>query len=98
MSDVVQRAIARVAQREDLSRGEMVDVIGYIMDGDATPAQIGGLLAALRTKGETVDELVGAAHAMRRRAVRLECPHVERSVDTCGTGVRYGHLGVRGLR
>ncbi len=86
MTDVVQRAIARAVSREDLSRGEMADVIGHIMDGAATPAQIGGLLAALRTKGETVDELVGAASAMRSRALVLECPRVEHSIDTCGTG------------
>ncbi len=86
MTNVLQRAIARVVRSEDLSRGEMVDVFGAIMDGDATPAQIGGLLAALRTKGETVDEIVGAASAMRSRALRLECPRVEHSIDTCGTG------------
>ena len=50
---------------QDLTRAEMAEVIGQIMDGEATPAQIGGFLIALRTKGETVDELVGAARAMR---------------------------------
>ena len=49
----------------DLSADEMAAVVGEIMDGEATPAQIGALLAALRMKGETVDEIVGAARAMR---------------------------------
>ncbi len=61
-------------------------VIGQIMDGAATPAQIGGLLVALRAKGETVDEIVGAASAMRLRALPLDIPRREHSIDTCGTG------------
>jgi anthranilate phosphoribosyltransferase len=82
----IVRAIARVVERGDLSRAEMTEVIGQIMDGNATPSQIGGLLIALRLKGETVDELVGAATAMRERAAPLACPDLERSIDTCGTG------------
>jgi len=84
--NVVQRAIAKAVNREDLSRGETADAFAHIMDGAATPAQIGGLLTALRAKGETVDELVGAASAMRTRALSINCPRVEHSVDTCGTG------------
>jgi anthranilate phosphoribosyltransferase len=61
-------------------------VFGRIMDGQATPAQIGGLLVALRMKGETPDEIAGAARAMRARALPLACPEPERAVDTCGTG------------
>jgi anthranilate phosphoribosyltransferase len=61
-------------------------VIGQIMDGGATPAQIGGLLIALRAKGESVDEIVGAASAMRARAIALSCPRYDVSIDTCGTG------------
>jgi len=56
------------------------------MDGQATPAQIGGLLVALRMKGETPEEITGAARAMRARATPLRCPEPERAVDTCGTG------------
>ena len=80
--DAINRALAR----RDLSRAEMAEVIGQIMDGGATPAQIGGLLVALRAKGESVDEIVGAATAMRSRALPLTCPHHDRSIDTCGTG------------
>ncbi len=79
-------AINKALVREDLSRDEMAAAIGQIMDGGATPAQIGGLLVALRAKGECIDELVGAATAMRERALPLACPRLERSIDTCGTG------------
>ena len=82
----VVRAIARAAERGDLARDEMAEVVGQIMDGEATPAQIGAVLIALRAKGETIDELVGAATAMRRRATALACPRLEHSIDTCGTG------------
>ena len=82
----IVRAIGKAIERIDLSRVEMAEVIGWIMDGHATPAQIGGLLVALRCKGESVDELVGAATAMRERALAVACPHPERSIDTCGTG------------
>jgi anthranilate phosphoribosyltransferase len=83
---VIVRAIGRALDKHDLSRAEMADVVGQIMDGQATPAQIGGFLVALRAKGESVDELVGAAAAMRSRATPLACPDVERGIDTCGTG------------
>ncbi len=82
----IVRAINKALAREDLSRAEMADVVGQIMDGQATAAQIGGLLVALRAKGEAVDELVGAAAAMRSRALPLQCPEPERGIDTCGTG------------
>lgn len=86
MTSVVVKAIDRVLSRQDLGRAEMADVIGQIMDGAATPAQIGGLLVGLRAKGEAVDEIVGAASAMRSRALPLEIPNHEHSIDTCGTG------------
>jgi anthranilate phosphoribosyltransferase len=78
-------AIARVTRGEHLSSEEMAQAMGRIMDGEATPAQIGALLIALRMKGETVDEVVGAARAMRQRAVKLRVP-AGPLVDTCGTG------------
>lgn len=78
-------ALSRVIDRKDLSADEMANVVGHFMDGEATSAQIGALLAALRMKGETVDEVVGAAVAMRSRMTRVvfEAPVM---VDTCGTG------------
>jgi anthranilate phosphoribosyltransferase len=83
---VIVQAINRALAGNHLSRAEMTEVIGQIMDGGATPAQIGGLLVALRAKGESVDEIVGAASAMRSRALPLACPNHDRSIDTCGTG------------
>ncbi len=78
-------ALARLCDGGALSEDEMAAVMGTILDGRATPAQTGALLAALRTKGETVDELTGAARAMRAAAVAI--PDVPPdAVDTCGTG------------
>lgn len=82
----VRGALARVVSGGSLSASEMAEVLGQLMDGQGTPAQIGGLLIALRMKGETVAEIAGAAAAMRARAVPLACPHPELGVDTCGTG------------
>jgi anthranilate phosphoribosyltransferase len=86
MTTAIVRGIARALAGEHLMRAEMAEVIGEIMDGQATAAQIGGFLIALRAKGEAVDELVGAASAMRIRATPLPCPRREHSIDTCGTG------------
>ena len=86
MTAAIVRGIARALDKQDLSRAEMADIVGQIMDGQATSAQIGGFLIALRAKGEAVDELVGAAAAMRSRATPLACPAPERGIDTCGTG------------
>jgi anthranilate phosphoribosyltransferase len=82
----IKDAIARAIARQDLSGDEIAAAFGRIMDGEATPAQIGALLVALRMKGETPDELAGAARAMRARATVLRCEDVDVAVDTCGTG------------
>ena len=78
-------ALVKVSAGKDLTVDEMTEVVGLIMEGAATPAQIGGLLVGLRMKGETVEEMVGAARAMRARmvCVPFEGGHV---LDTCGTG------------
>lgn len=80
----IRNAIAELIARRDLSESEMEAVMGEIMSGAATPAQMGAFLAALRMKGEQVSELVGAARAMRRAALRVETTLPV--VDTCGTG------------
>ena len=78
-------ALQRVGEGRDLSAAEMADVMTEIMEGRATEAQIGGLLMALRVKGENVDEIAGAASAMRRQGIRIQ-PKARIILDTCGTG------------
>ncbi len=68
---MIKKAIAKVVEREDLSEGEMIEVMDQIMSGGATPAQIGAFITALRMKGETVDEITGAARVMRDRATPI---------------------------
>lgn len=82
----IQGAIAKVLEKQDLSEKEAEAAMTQIMEGQATPAQIGALLVALRMKGETVGEIAGAARAMRRSAVPVRPQRRERLVDTCGTG------------
>jgi anthranilate phosphoribosyltransferase len=78
-------ALRRVIAGEDLARGEMEALIGALMDGALTPAMQAALLTALASKGESVDEIAGAAAAMRRRVVPV-AHHRPEAVDTCGTG------------
>src|SRR5947209_16359670 len=79
--------LERVTAREDLDAAAAQQAMNIILRGDANPAQIAGLLMALRTKGETVDELVGFARAMRAMATPVEHGITGRPVlDTCGTG------------
>lgn len=68
---MIRKAIARVVERQDLTEGEMIGVMDQIMSGEATPAQIGSFITALRMKGETVAEITGAARVMRERATRI---------------------------
>ncbi|HEY3069707.1 MAG TPA: anthranilate phosphoribosyltransferase [Gaiellaceae bacterium] len=81
----VQDALARLLDGGDLSREEARDVMGEIMRGEATPAQIGGFLVALRLKGETADEIAGCAEAMRAHVLAVR-PKRDDLVDTAGTG------------
>jgi anthranilate phosphoribosyltransferase len=82
---VIVAALADVLERRSLSRERAREVMAGVISGEATPAQIGGFLVALRAKGETADEIAGFAEAMREHAVRV---HPERRdlVDTAGTG------------
>ena len=81
----VQQALARLLDGHDLSRAEARAVMNEVMDGEATPAQIGGLLVALRLKGETADEIAGCAEAMRAHVLAVR-PARDDLVDTAGTG------------
>lgn len=81
----IREAIARLMEGRDLSEAEAEAVMGQIMAGEATPAQIGAFLTALRLKGERVEEITGCARAMRRSAIPVR-PRRRDLVDTCGTG------------
>ena len=96
---MIKQAISKVVRQEDLSEEEMRGVMDEIMEGLATPAQIGAFITALRIKGETVDELVGAAKSLRTKARKLHIQNhlvnIDRDeiniddetiLDTCGTG------------
>lgn len=76
--------IAKVANGESLSREEARQAFDILMSGEATPSQIGGFLMALRVRGETVDEIVGAVSSMRARMLPVSAP--EHAVDIVGTG------------
>lgn len=82
----MKEAIAKLLEGKDLSLAEAEAAMDTIMAGEATPAQIGGFLVALRMKGETVEEIAGCARSMRRNAVRVHARHDGILVDTCGTG------------
>jgi anthranilate phosphoribosyltransferase len=82
---VISETIDRLLAGDALSAGDAEAVVGLVMRGEADPAQIAGLLVALRAKGETVDELVGAARAMRTHVVAVR-PLRDDLVDTAGTG------------
>lgn len=84
MSELVRAALAAVVEGRTLGFDEARRAIGSVMDGEATPAQLAGLLVALRMRGETVEELAGFAAAMRERALRVEAP--PGTVDVVGTG------------
>jgi anthranilate phosphoribosyltransferase len=83
-------AITRLLEGYDLTRAEARDVMGTIMRGEATPAQIGGFLVALRFKGETAAEIAGCAEAMREHVLPVK-PKREDLVDTAGTGGDNAH-------
>lgn len=84
-SGPLERAIHALANGESLSEAHAADVFGVVMRGAATPAQVGGLLMALRVKGENADEVAGAARALRAAMIRvdIDAPFL---VDTAGTG------------
>ena len=82
---MIQAAIQKLLDGHDLGRDEARDVMGEIMGGEATPAQIGGFLVALRAKRETADEIAGCAEAMRAHVLEVR-PSRDDVVDVVGTG------------
>ena len=96
---MIKEAIAKVVKGEDLTEKEMEAAMDEVMTGQATPAQIGALITSLRMKGETVEEITGAARVMRAKAVKIQLDSqsvnidrddinidTETILDTCGTG------------
>ncbi|MBU1007292.1 MAG: anthranilate phosphoribosyltransferase, partial [Candidatus Omnitrophica bacterium] len=96
---MIREAISKVVDGFDLSREEMIACMNEIMTGEATQAQIGSFITALRLKGETVEEITGAAMVMREKAVKIRAGkdivdldrddiNIDREtiIDTCGTG------------
>lgn len=96
---MIKKAIAKVVERENLTEPEMIEVMDQIMSGEATPAQTAAFITALRMKGETVEEVTGAARVMRDRATHIRVDRnildldredinldLETILDTCGTG------------
>jgi anthranilate phosphoribosyltransferase len=84
LSNNLKPLLARVAAGDTLSADDAESAFDIIMSGEATPAQIGGLLMAMRVRGETVPEITGAVRAMRNRMTAIAAP--EDAIDVCGTG------------
>ncbi|GAB6068204.1 anthranilate phosphoribosyltransferase [Methylothermus subterraneus] len=86
----LRAALAKLLEPADLEPLEMQAALAQILAGNATPAQVAGFLVALRAKGESVEEIVAAAEALRKQAVQMEIAS-EHLVDTCGTGGDAAH-------
>jgi anthranilate phosphoribosyltransferase len=82
----IQQALTKIALRQNLTNQEMNVVMRIIMNGEATPAQIGGFLVGLRCKGETVEEIAAAAQVMRDLASGVDLSNLPHVVDIVGTG------------
>lgn len=87
---MILSAIQKVVDGQHLTEQETVDTMNEIMSGEATPAQIACFITALRMKGETIEEITGAARVMREKATRIHTKH-PLVVDTCGTGGDGSH-------
>ncbi len=84
MSDLLRPTLALLGSGARLTAEQTEAAFDVIMEGAATPSQVGGLLMAMRVRGETVEEITGATRAMRAHMVRVRAP--EGAIDTCGTG------------
>ncbi len=78
------RFVSKTAEGQALTAEEAAEAFAIMMSGEATPAQMGAFLMALRLRGESVDEITGAARTMREKAATVSAP--EGAIDTCGTG------------
>lgn len=88
---MIKEAISLIVTGQDLNEQQMVAVMHEIMGGEATPAQIGSFITALRMKGETIDEIVGAVRVMREKATFVDC-----GVDTAAGEILMDIVGTGG--
>ena len=82
----IQNALKKVLDKVDLKEEEMVSIMTQIMEGQVKDSQLGSLLTALRIKGESIEEIAGAAIVMRDKSENINVSRTETIVDTCGTG------------
>ena len=82
----IKEAIKKVIEKQNLTENEMADVMNEIMSGETTSAQKGGFLIGLKEKGETPEELLGAAKALRSHTLKIDIKNNEHLIDCCGTG------------
>lgn len=87
----IKKILNKVVDNVDLSTKEMEEVFNDIMEGEATQAQIGSFITALRMKGETILEITGAAKIMRKFATKIRLSSKDNVIDTCGTGGDNSH-------
>ena len=87
---MIRETIQKVVDGQDLTERETVDTMNEIMSGEATPAQVASFITALRIKGETIEEITGAARVMREKSTKIHTKH-SFAVDTCGTGGDGSH-------
>lgn len=83
---MLKKTLNKITQNKDLTRQEAADLIDCMSAGEANPAQIGAFLAAIKTKGETIEEITGFAQGMREKALKINTDGIEIIVDSCGTG------------
>jgi anthranilate phosphoribosyltransferase len=83
---LIADALQALLKQQDLTSTQMRDVMQYLMSGEASDAEIAGLLIALRMKGETIDEIAAAAEVMRSLSVKVNLGSLDGLIDTCGTG------------
>jgi anthranilate phosphoribosyltransferase len=95
LDNPLQHALQALARGESLSAEAAAGAFAVLMRGEATPVQTAALLIGLRAKGETAEEVAGAALALRQTMLRVEVEEGERLVDTCGTG--GGRVGTLNL-
>ena len=82
---MIKELIKKIAEKKNLTEEESIQAMNEIMSGNATPSQVAAFITALRMKGETVEEITGAAKVMRKKATNIDFPG-KIIVDTCGTG------------